>query len=963
VISPALPQTRDKLLVDLFDHTSDLIQVISLDGQVLLVNRAWCDALGYNETEALALNVFTLIVEDCRDHCQQVLAALLAGQARQRIVCAFRRRDGGRLDLEGELEVALEQGKPVLIRGILRDISERRASEQAMQELNQSLEQRVQQRTAALVLSESRLEEAQRVAGVGHWELDITSGVLHWSDEICRLSGFEPGEVTPSYALFLETVHPDDREMIQNCYQESLHTSQPSELIYRLVRPDGQWRYIRSRWTNVFDDAGHVLRSLGTAHDITEIERSRRDLLASEAKLRSLFELSSLGLALIDCSGHVHQANQAFRDLFQTGDQDGSLLNYFSFVPEALRSLERERLARLVHETDALAYVLEMQTGQGATIIAQVKGQRMPASAAAAAEPLIWLLLDDISNAIARETDLRNAANVFRFAKEGIIITDPRGTIRDVNAAFSEITGYQRDHVIGLHTRLLKSGYHVDDFYATMWRCLAERGYWSGEVINRASDGSLFEVLETISAVKDEQGYIGSYVALLTDIRQIKQQQQQLQRLAHFDQLTGLPNRLLLAERLGRAITVARSRGQSLAICYLDLDGFKPINDRHGHAAGDRLLKEVAARLQTTIGEGDVAARLGGDEFVLVLHLDSAPGAGIAVLDRLLALLPEPVLWEGHELRVTASVGVTLFLAEQGGDEEPDQLLRQADQAMYQAKRLGRNRYSFYRSDSSLGSQGSGEGVERLRHAIEQGEFELHYQPMIDLHSESVVGVEALIRWRHPDQGLLLPDRFLPFISRGGLAIELSEWVLSTGLAQFQRWREQGLLLPVSLNISHAHLEDPRFLDRLVHRLAAIPALPAGALCFEIVETEAFENLEALHSVFEALVRLGIELALDDFGTGHSTLTYLRDLPATRLKIDKTFVHGMPTRRKDRAIVRGIIALAEAFELQLVAEGVEDVQMIEALRSLGVERVQGFHFARPMPADQISSWILAREGG
>lgn len=402
----------------------------------------------------------------------------------------------------------------------------------------------------------------------------------------------------------------------------------------------------------------------------------------------------------------------------------------------------------------------------------------------------------------------------------------------------------------------------------------------------------------------------------------------------------------------------AELKGQQLAICWLDLDGFKPINDQHGHAAGDSLLQTVAARIETVLGRGDLSARLGGDEFVLVLMLDRPPGEGIPVLDRLLLLLAEPVLWEGQELRVTASAGVTLFPAGPDGESEADLLLRQADQAKYQAKRLGRHRYAFFQPEPPVPLREL-EAMARLRHAIEQGQFELHYQPLIALGGEAVVGVEALIRWRHPEQGLLLPDRFLPLFPRGAVAIQLGDWVLSTALAQFQRWREQGVILPISINISHSHLADPGFLDRLRTLLSAIPDRPPAALCFEIIETEAFDNLQALQPVFEALAGLDIELALDDFGTGHSTLTTLRDLPATRLKIDKTFVQGLPSRHQDQCIVRGIIGLARAFGLEIVAEGVENAEMIEPLRQLGVERAQGFHFARPMPADQLIGWMAA----
>jgi diguanylate cyclase (GGDEF)-like protein/PAS domain S-box-containing protein len=359
--------------------------------------------------------------------------------------------------------------------------------------------------------------------------------------------------------------------------------------------------------------------------------------------------------------------------------------------------LDRIRCAALAGGDVSITSDHTVLRGDGCSLPVRVRAQRLPLAEPALEEGLIWLIVEDLRESLAAEAGLRQAASVFRDAQEGIMITEPDGRIVDVNGAFSRITGYGREEVLGANPRLLKSGHHDTAFYARMWRLLNEQGTWSGEVVNRARDGSTLEVLETISAVKDDSGCVSHYVALLTDIRQLKKQQHQLERLAHFDPLTGLPNRILLARRLEEAMAMALQCGHPIAIGYLDLDGFKEVNDSLGHAAGDHLLQVLATRMEAALRPEDLLARLGGDEFVLVLGSLPASGERLPILDQVLSSLEEPVAWNGVPMRVTASIGVTFFPQDAQG-LGPDQLLRHADQAMYDAKRLGRNRYALFQA-------------------------------------------------------------------------------------------------------------------------------------------------------------------------------------------------------------------------------------------------------------------------
>jgi len=697
---------KSELLVDLFENTSDLIQLISIDGRIELVNPAWCQALGYSEAEAIGMNVFQLIAPDCQEHCQLLFQELLSQASRRRIQCAFLARCGRRIELEGQLDVGLENGTPARVRGILRDVSERRAAELALQALNDSLEQRIRESTAALRSSEARLEEAQAVAHVGHWDLDLVSGAVHWSEEICRLYGFDQDGVTPSYERFLDRVHPEDRPLVEAVHQRMQELRQPLELHYRLALGNGELRHVQSRVVTHRDGDDRPVRVIGTSQDVTRLVQSQRQLLDSEQKLRSLFELSPLGIALISSGGHCIRTNRAFDQLFKAPGHNGSGI----FVhPDTTNELERMRRAALSSGDATISFEQSLSRADGQALPLRLRAQRLRAASAretarvegedsGEGDDLVWLMVEDRSQQLATEQSMRQAANVFRYAQDGVLITETDGRIVDVNEAFSRITGYSRQEVLGATPNLLKSGVHDMAFYGRMWKELKREGSWSGEVTNRARDGSLQEMLETISSVKDEQGKVTHYVALLTDIRQIKAQQHQLERLAHYDALTGLPNRILLAQRLQRAMDDSRTSGHPIAICYLDLDGFKEINDSLGHAAGDHLLQVVAVRMDAVLPPGDVLARLGGDEFVLVLGDGQRSDATQPLLEAILTSLLEPVDWQGEAMRVTASIGVTHYSGSSAG-LGPDQLLRHADNAMYHAKRLGKNRYAFHPGD------------------------------------------------------------------------------------------------------------------------------------------------------------------------------------------------------------------------------------------------------------------------
>ena len=555
------------------------------------------------------------------------------------------------------------------------------------------------------------------------------------------------------------------------------------------------------------------------------------------------------------------------------------------------------------------------------------------------------------------EQALQLAASVFSTSREGIMITDTDGTIIEVNDAFTYITGFGHDDAVGKNPRILSSGRHGPEHYAAMWRDLKEKGHWYGEVWNRRKNGEEYAEMQTISTVRDAEGNAQQYVSLFSDITSIKEHQNQLENIAHYDALTGLPNRVLLADRLLLAMAQARRRKNVLAVAFLDLDGFKTINDHYGHAAGDALLIALSARMGDDLREGDTLARIGGDEFVAVLVDLSGVEDCVPMLGRLLAAAAEPVHVGELTLQVTASLGVTFYPQEE--DLDADQLQRQADQAMYQAKLAGKNRYHVFDAAQDRSVRGHHEGIEDIRRALVEREFVLYYQPKVNLRSGAVVGAEALIRWQHPQKGLQAPAAFLPLIEDHPLAIEIGEWVIDSALTQMETWRAAGLDIPVSVNVGSRQLQQPDFFERLHALLIAHPAFRAGDLEIEVLETSALEDIGRVSTLIEACSELGVTFSLDDFGTGYSSLTYLKRLAVTVLKIDQSFVRDMLGDPDDLAILEGVIGLASAFRRVAIAEGVETLAIGEILLQLGCDLAQGYGIARPMPADQMPGWAAA----
>lgn len=566
-------------------------------------------------------------------------------------------------------------------------------------------------------------------------------------------------------------------------------------------------------------------------------------------------------------------------------------------------------------------------------------------------------VIHDITQRKQTEEKLKRAASVFIHAHEGIMITDASAAITEVNDSFSRITGYSSEEVLGKNPRIFQSGRHSSEFYTEMWEKLITQGHWDGEIWNRRKNGEIYPLMLTINAVKNEEGIVQHYVSLYSDITSMKEYQNQLEHIAHFDLLTNLPNRVLLADRLSQAMLQCNRHQQSLAVLFVDLDGFKQINDTNGHDIGDELLIAISARMKEALREGDSLARIGGDEFVAVLTDLTSLKSAEPVLERLLLAASKPVTVDGLILHVSASIGVTFYPED---NVDADQLMRHADQAMYIAKESGKNRYHVFDTTQDDAVKAQRESLQAIHNGIDNHQFVLHYQPKVNMREGKVIGVEALIRWQHPERGLLQPIEFMSVIESSHTLVKIGEWVIDSALTQISEWQKAGLKLPVStsVNIAAVQLQQDDFIEKLANLLSAHPDVDPSYLQLELMETSALYDVNRVSAIMHGCMALGVKFVLDDFGTGYSPLIYLRSLPASMIKIDQSFVQNMLSDQDDLAIVEGVIALAKSFKRDVIAEGVETIQHGAVLLQLGCDLAQGFGIARPMPAAEIPAWVF-----
>jgi diguanylate cyclase (GGDEF)-like protein/PAS domain S-box-containing protein len=560
----------------------------------------------------------------------------------------------------------------------------------------------------------------------------------------------------------------------------------------------------------------------------------------------------------------------------------------------------------------------------------------------------------DITEQKQAEAQIHLAANVFAQGKEAIVISNADRNIVMVNKAFSDITGYSEIEVLGKAVRTLYSGYKSEEIYGAMIESLEKLGHWQGEIWNRRKNGEVYLEWLSISCSIDADGKLSHYVGIFSDITQHREAEERMHWLSHFDPLTGLPNRTLLEDRCKQAISMVHGSGDPMALMFLDLDHFKNINETIGHRCGDLLLVELANRMTFITREQDTVSRLGGDDFVLALPGINASGAA-QIAERVMATIARPFEIEEHEISISGSIGIAMYPVD-GSDFET--LIKCADMAMFRAKQDGRNNYCFFTADIQTRTVRTLQLDNALRRVLERGQLLLHYQPQVSLHDGCIIGVEALLRWQHPEFGMISPVEFIPIAESNGMILSIGEWVMLTAARQMKAWMDEGFApMIMSVNLSAVQFRHPSLPD-LVMRVLDEVGLSSEYFELELTESAAMENPLAATAMMDELYRRGIRMSIDDFGTGYSSLAHLKRFKVYKLKIDRSFVSDIPNDSDDKAIVCAVINLAGGLGLQTIAEGVETEEQLSFLRENGCQEMQGYFYSRPLPADQLA--ILLR---
>ena len=802
---------------------------------------------------------------------------------------------------------------------------------------------------------------------------DVASQRMIFSNRhLGQTLGYDRAQLAQMGDRFWELLlHPEDAahyQALRKLQRDSGH-SQSLQCQLRFRHRDGSWRCYEIREQELTrENDGQVTRIIGVGKDVTVQIEASESLRDSEQRYRMLAESISdvifstdnkLQLNYVSPSveavlGYQPQwvFNHSWQSIVANPAQLTGIISLMNRVAAALQ--DRDQLAQLRSQLPTQLFLLDCLRADGRKIPIELR------------LVLVWDdhqrfegvlgVARDISQQRRAEKDLRMAATVFEHSTSAIIITDPAGYIVQVNEAFSRVSGYAINEVLDQLPGMLIVDEQQEAHIGYVLKQLNQRGSWEGEVWLKRRDGEHYPAWVGVTAVSDEEGDLASYVCFFTDISERKASEQRIHRLAYYDALTHLPNRTLFQDRLYNALQQAERHKSWVVLMFLDLDRFKPINDSLGHAAGDRMLKDMAQRLLACVDGDDTVARMGGDEFTLLLQpratREMALNRAIHVAENILASLVRPFVLENREFFVTASIGIAL--SPQDGNEL-SQLMKNADTAMYHAKERGKNNFQFYQTEMNASALERLELESDLRHALEQDEFILYYQPQFSGDGKRLTGAEALLRWRHPRRGLVPPGDFIPVIEELGLVVDVGDWVLREASRQLKAWHQAKVRVPkVSVNISARQFSDGQLGTRIATILEET-GLPPACLELELTESILMREVHEAMQILDTLKKLGLSIAVDDFGTGYSSLNYLKQFPIDVLKIDRTFVDGLPEGEQDAQIARAIIAMAHSLNLAVIAEGVETHEQLEFLREHGCDEVQGYLFGRPMPATQFEA--------
>lgn len=918
-----------------FRAAAEGMALATLDGRLCMVNRALCEILGQAEAELLGQSLSDLLDADTAGLLRGRLAMLKAGTQRMfRRDCRFIHRRGHAVWLA--LSVALvRDGSPdgpfLVLQA--RDITEAKQVERMMLDSDRRF------RTIFNALSE------------GFVETDTDGRVIDVNDPLCRMLGFGREELIgrsilrfidgSSAPLVAEQLRGRETEG-QRAYEVHLKTKGGGRVDVQVFA------------TTLAGRDGTVTGATAILLDVTARNQAQLALQASEQRYRTLVDSIQDGLVLVR-DGRYEYVNAPFAEMldYTPGDLIGASFRKVVH-PDDLERVIGNYAARLAGDSRHDEYEAAFIAGTGRKVLVHIH------AAIARDEdgrPLTIATVKDVTQRRRIEAELRKLSSAVEHSPASVFITDVTGTIEYVNPKFTEVTGYAATEAVGRTPALLRSGETDPVVYRDMWKTLKAGLPWRGEFRNRRKDGSVYWEFTSISPIRSEFGDITHFVAVKEDTTQRKEIELLNWRRANFDQVTELPNRVLFKDRLSQAIARARRDHRRVAVMFIDLDRFKAVNDTLGHEAGDAVLREVATRLTACMRDTDTVARLGGDEFTAILPQPGGEKAVTTIATRILKSLRRPFIVDGNpEVYIGGSIGIAIF---PNDGDDPTVLLKNADAAMYRAKEQGRNTYQFFTPDMNLAVEARVRMEHDLRRALEDRHFAVHFQPFVDAESRRIEGAEALVRWADPGRGLVPPGDFLPVAEEIGLIGEIGALVLNTACEQAQRWRDSGHPdFRVSVNISGRQLSAPDFIG-VVRGALRDSGLPPHALELEVGENLLLSDVPLIASTLRTIADMGIKLTIDDFGTGYSSLQHLRRFPFTTLKVDRSFVRDVLEDREDAILVEAVIAMARKLGMRVVAEGVENEQQIDYLRTQYCHMFQGFLFGRPLPAEEFQHLLEA----
>ncbi len=802
-----------------------------------------------------------------------------------------------------------------------------------------------------------RLHEAQRLGQIGDWEFRLADETITWSPQVYVITGRDPADgPPPTYEALSAMYEPDSAVRQRQHVDRAIQTGEPQSYELVLNRPDGVQVHVQAHAVARTDVDGHVVALYGTVQDVTAQYVAQQLQVESEQRLGFALDAAAIGDWDLDLRTNVARRSLRHDQCFGY-EEPVRVWGYDTFL-EHVDARDRASVDAAYQRAMSGAgdYDVEFRVTwpDGSVHWLWSKG-RFYFDDSATPYRVAGIQVDITERRREEKAAIRLAA-IVESSEDAIISQERDGVVTSWNPGAARLFGHAAAQMVGARLDHLIASDAPDDEQQFFDRALRGEAVPPFETQRRRGDGTLLDVLLTLSPLRDAEGDVVGVSTIARDIGDRKQLDASLRYQALHDALTGLPNRTLLDERMGHALAAGPVRGGTVAVMFLDLDRFKVLNDAEGHAAGDAVLVEVAQRLLAAVRPEDTVARFGGDEFVVLCETGGLVAAH-HVAERLHESLQQPFHAEGPARFLSASIGI----ATAHRDSTAADLLRDADAAMYRAKDLGRGRTAVVDADIRARASARLEAITGLRRALSEGELRLVYQPIVDLADEQLLGFEALVRWQHPERGLLTPAAFIADAEETGLIVPLGEWVLRTALQQSARWATLSAVPApplMSVNLSARQLEEPDFPGVVAACLEA-SAFPAAALTLEITETVVMQDVAQNVEHLQALRELGVNLSIDDFGTGYSSLVYLKRLPVTTLKIDREFVDGLGRDPDDSAIVAAVIALARALGLHVVAEGVETPRQLLELCRLGCDAAQGYLFSRPVPAEQAGRWVLA----